>query len=380
MQDEVSAPRFELTGEDERTLILTLSGEWKLHHGVPSLDPIRQRIQESKDLEELSLVAPNLTEYDSTLLAFLRSLMALCATRDMVVRTDALPPGVVRLLTLSGAVKRHESTRSPKEKPSLFARLGERIIKVGHANLEVLSFLGETTLAFSRLLRAKARFRRVDLMLFLQECGAQALPIISLISVLVGIILAFVGAVQLRLFGAQIYVADLVGIAMTREMGAMMSAIIMAGRTGAAFAAQLGTMQVNEEIDALQILGISPVEFLVLPRTVALIVMLPLLCIYSDLMGILGGALIGVGMLDLSLVEYFNETQRAIRMVDFSGGLVKSVVFGIIVALCGCLRGIQCGRSSAAVGMAATSAVVTAIVLIVVADGIFAVVYDVLGI
>ena len=159
----------------------------------------------------------------------------------------------------------------------------------------MVSFLGETSLAFIRLFTGKARFRRVDLVLFIQECGAQALPIVSLISVLVGLILAFVGAVQLRLFGAQIYVADLVGIGMTREMGAMMSAIIMAGRTGAAYAAQLGTMQVNEEIDALETLGLSPVEFLVLPRTLALILMMPLLCLYADFMGILGGGFIGVG-------------------------------------------------------------------------------------
>lgn len=167
---------------------------------------------------------------------------------------------------------------------------------------------------------------------------------------------------------------------MTREMGAMMAAIIMAGRTGAAYAAQLGTMQVNEEIDALQTLGLSPVEFLVLPRTLALILMMPLLCIYADFMGILGGGLIGVMMLDLSPVAYFTQTQRAITLVHLSAGVIKSVVFGVIIALSGCMRGMQCGRSSAAVGEATTSAVVTAIVFIIVFDGLFAVIFDVLGI
>jgi phospholipid/cholesterol/gamma-HCH transport system permease protein len=220
----------------------------------------------------------------------------------------------------------------------------------------------------------------VDLMLLIQECGAQALPIVTLISILVGLILAFVGAVQLKMFGAQIYVADLVGIAMAREMGAMMTGIIMAGRTGAAFAAQLGTMQVNEEIDALKTLGISPMEFLVMPRIIALVLMMPLLCIYADFMGILGGLLVGIGMLDLSFMEYLNETREALTLTHFSVGIFKGVVFGILVALSGCLRGMQCGRSSSAVGLAATSAVVTAIVAIIMCDGLFAIITNTLGI
>jgi phospholipid/cholesterol/gamma-HCH transport system permease protein len=214
----------------------------------------------------------------------------------------------------------------------------------------------------------------------MQEVGAQALPIISLISFLVGVILAFMGAIQLTQFGAQIFVANLVGIGMAREMAAMMVGIILAGRTGAAFAAQLGTMQVNEEIDALATLGFPPMEFLVLPRMLALILMTPLLCVYANLMGILGGALIGVAVLDLPPIAWFQQTQGAIRLTDFAGGLVKSAVYGVVVAIVGCLRGLQCGRSSAAVGVATTSAVVTSIVFIVVSMAILTVVYNVLGI
>ena len=166
------------------------------------------------------------------------------------------------------------------------------------------------TLTFVRLFRMKVRFRAVDLFLLIQQSGVQALPIVTLISFLVGVILAFVGAVQLEQFGAQIYVADLVGIAMVREMGAMMTGIIMAGRTGAAFAAQLGTMKVTQEIDALTTMGISPLEFLVLPRMIALVLMMPLLCLYADVVGILGGAAIGVGMLDLSWTTYYHETSK----------------------------------------------------------------------
>jgi phospholipid/cholesterol/gamma-HCH transport system permease protein len=220
----------------------------------------------------------------------------------------------------------------------------------------------------------------VDLFGIIQDCGPNALPIVTLISFLVGLILAFMGAVQLQSFGAQIYVADLVAIAATREMGCLMTGIIMAGRTGAAFAAQLGTMRVNEEIDALVTMGIQPMDFLVLPRMVALILMMPLLTVYSDLLAIMGGAFVGVTMLDLGFIEYLDRTAQALTLTNFSLGIVKGAIFGILVALSGCLRGIQSGRSAAAVGLAATSAVVTAIVLIVVAEGIFAVVLNALKI
>ena len=197
---------------------------------------------------------------------------------------------------------------------------------------------------------------------------------------LLGLILAFIGAVQLMMFGAQIYVADLVGIAMVRVMGAVMAGIIMAGRTGAAFAAQLGTMQVNEEIDALETLGISPMEFLVLPRMLALALMMPLLCLYADFMGVLGGFIVGVTMLDLNVMEYYNQTRAAIHLNNLWIGLFQSAVFGVLVALAGCLRGMQCGRSASAVGDAATSAVVTGIVSIVVATAVITVLCNVLGI
>jgi phospholipid/cholesterol/gamma-HCH transport system permease protein len=220
----------------------------------------------------------------------------------------------------------------------------------------------------------------VDLTLTIQECGARALPIVSLISMLVGMILAFVGAVQLQMFGAEIYVANLVGIAMVRVMGAVMTGIIMAGRTGGAFAAQLGTMEVNEEIDALRTLGISPMEFLVLPRMLGLALMMPLLCLYADLMGILGGLIVGVGMLDLTLMQYFLQTRNALGLNHLLIGLFQGAVFGILVALAGCLRGMQCGRSAAAVGDASTSAVVTGIVSIIVATALVTIVCNVLGI
>ena len=263
---------------------------------------------------------------------------------------------------------------------SFLSRVGEEVVDFFRSSGEILAFIGEAFTAFVRFMAGKARFRGGDLIQILQECGIEALPIISLISLLVGLILAFVGAVQLVLFGAQIYVANLVGIAMIRVMGAVMTGIIMAGRTGAAFAAQLGTMEVNEEIDAFRTMGISPMEFLVLPRLIGLTLMMPLLCLYADLMGILGGLIVGVGMLDLSAVEYYNQTKASVNLNDLWIGLFQSMIFGVLVAVAGCLRGMQCARSASAVGDATTSAVVTGIVSIIVATAVVTVVCNVLGI
>jgi phospholipid/cholesterol/gamma-HCH transport system permease protein len=258
--------------------------------------------------------------------------------------------------------------------------VGNKTIHLIEDCRELLSFTGTITLSYLRLFTGKAQFLTSDFLYFLEECGPSALPIVSLISVLVGIILAFVGAVQLQLFGAEIFIANLVGLGMTREMGAMMAAIIMAGRTGAAFAAQLGTMQVNEEIDALQTMGINPVDFLVLPRLSALVIMMPLLALWADLLGIGGGFLIAALTLDISMAEYYNQTVNAIALRHFGVGIFKATVFGYLVAFSGCLRGMQCGRSASAVGTAATSAVVTSIVLIVVSDAIMTVLFKILKI
>jgi phospholipid/cholesterol/gamma-HCH transport system permease protein len=298
----------------------------------------------------------------------------------MVVDQRGLPAGVQRLLALAAAVPEQEEARRRGAPLPWLDGIGTAVLAGWQGAWDILGFIGDTVLASLRLMRGKAYFRRVDLVLFLQQCGAQALGIVTLISFLVGLILAFIGAVQLRKFGAQIYVADLVGLAVTREMGAMMTGVILAGRTGAAFAAQLGTMQVNEEIDAYTTLGISPMEFLVLPRMLALVLMMPLLCVYADLLGILGGVVVATGLLDISLVEYVNETRAAVSLTDIGLGVVKSGLFGVLIALAGCLRGMQCGRSASAVGDAATSAVVTGIVFIIASDGLLAVLTEAIGI
>jgi len=361
------------------TFIVKLGGNWNIVDGLPSTEQLQNQIGSAPRPARVIFDTGGLGAWDSSLLTFLIKLIGFCTEKAVAVSKEGLPEGVARLIDMASAVPEKKDARKQSGRAPFLSRVGETTLEFGTSAAEMLSFIGEASLAFLRFLRGKARFRRSDLFLLIQECGAQALPIVSLISVLVGLILAFVGAVQLKLFGAQIYVADLVGIGMAREMGAMMTAIVMAGRTGAAFAAQLGTMEVNEEIDALKTLGMSPMEFLVLPRMLALVLMLPLLCLYADLMGILGGGIIGVGMLDISPMQYFNETLSALNLTQFLAGLIKAAVFGVLVALSGCLRGMQCGRSASAVGDAATSAVVTAIVSIIVSDAILTVVYDRIG-
>ncbi|HOV88237.1 MAG TPA: ABC transporter permease [Syntrophobacteraceae bacterium] len=372
-------PRVIFLPRDGDGLVVRLTGHWNLAEGLLSTDSARREIEGHPTLKTVSFEAWDLAGWDSSLLSYLVQLHQVCVQKNLDVEWDRLPEGLRKLLVLATAVPESKEARRREGRSSLLRRIREGLSGIGLSALEMVEFIGEVWLSLVRLVRGKARFRPSDLGYLIQECGANALPIVSLISVLVGVILAYVGAIQLRLFGAQIYVADLVGLGMAREMGAMMTAIIMAGRTGAAFAAQLGTMQVNEEIDALKTLGISPMEFLVLPRMIALVIMLPPLCLYADLMGILGGALVGIGTLDLSPLLYFNETQSAVELQDFLAGLVKAAVFGALIAVSGCLRGMQCGRSASAVGEAATSAVVTAIVFIIVSDAILTVIYDIIG-
>ncbi len=370
--------KFKRRGEE--TLLMLLSGSWKLGNELPSADDIGKKIQSYTWIQRIAFDARGITGWDSGLLTFLKKVMDRSSRKKILVDKGGLPHGVQRLLSLAAAVPEKKGTRSVPERESFLSRVGSDTVYFFVSAGEMLGFIGEAFLAFMKLLAGRARYRRSDLILTIQECGAQALPIVSLISLLVGLILAFIGAVQLRLFGAEIYVADLVGIAMVRVMGAIMTGIIMAGRTGAAFAAQLGTMEVNEEIDALRTLGVSPMEFLVLPRMLALTIMMPLLCLYANLMGILGGLLVGVGMLDLNLVQYYNQTREAVSLTDLSIGLFQAGIFGVLVALAGCLRGMQCGRSASAVGDATTSAVVTGIVSIIVATAIITVMCEVIGI
>jgi phospholipid/cholesterol/gamma-HCH transport system permease protein len=356
-------------------LRIELVGNWREQDEVPALTSVAQALEAAPPAQRLTFETTALTGWDSGLVTLVLDLMALGAQRRVVVEQDGLPDGLRRLVHLATAVPERQGARRETIRAPFLARVGQETLSLMASVGDLLGFIGDALLALGAFLRGRARFRRVEFILLMQECGVQALPIVTLICFLVGAILAFIGAVQLAMFGAQIYVANLVGMAMVLEMGAMMTAIIMAGRTGAAFAAQLGTMTVNEEIDALTTLGLSPMEFLVVPRLLALVTMMPLLTLYGDLLGILGGGLIGVTVLGISPVEYFNQTRAALTLSACAQGLIKGSVYGMLVALAGCLRGMQCGRSAAAVGQAATSAVVTGIVCIITASALLTVIF-----
>jgi phospholipid/cholesterol/gamma-HCH transport system permease protein len=362
------------------TLLIRLAGDWIIGEGIPSVEEVQKQADSGPPVQHIAFDTQDLGRWDSCLITFLIKVFDQFSSRQIDTNREGLPEGVRRLLDLAAAVPEKKDAHKEALREPLLVQVGKASMDIARHAGALVTFLGESTIAFGKFFVGKAKFRRSDLWLTIQQCGIDALPIVTLISFLVGLILAFVGAIQLAMFGAQIFIANLVGIAMAREMAAIMTGIIMAGRTGAAFAAQIGTMQVNEEVDALITMGVAPMEYLVLPRMLALIVMMPLLCIYANLVGILGGLVVGAGMFDISFIKYMEQTRLALNLTHFGLGIFKSAIFGVLVAIAGCLQGMECGRSASAVGDAATSAVVTSIVLIVVTDGFFAVITNIIGI
>jgi phospholipid/cholesterol/gamma-HCH transport system permease protein len=261
-----------------------------------------------------------------------------------------------------------------RAKTSLPEDVGRAVVGVWQDIQSLISFVGELVSALGTASIHPKSVRWRDVVQVAETAGVNALPIIALVSFLMGVIMAFQGAISLRRFGADIFVANLVGLAMLRELGPLMTAIILAGRSGSAFAAELGTMKVREEIDALKTMGLDPVRFLVVTRVTAAVVMMPLLTVFADLLGLIGGAVI-MRSFGIPLITFYHQVQYQVTYGSFVGGLVKSFVFGILVAAIGCLRGLQTTTGASAVGESTTRAVVSGIVLIVITDGIFSVVY-----
>lgn len=290
-----------------------------------------------------------------------------------------LPKNIRDMLTLALKVE----NRPPKDAVSqsgLLERIGKKSFIIYEQVKSALRFMHETNLSLLRFFSGRAIWRRKDFWFIFGDCSYKAVGIIALVSFLVGLILAFVGALQLRTFGAGIYVASMVALGMTRIMAAIMVGIIMAGRTGSSYAATLGTMQVNEEIDALKTLGIKISDYLVTPRLVSLVVTIPFLTLLADALGILGGAVVGVSFLDLSSSSYFDYSIKALSLKNILVGLMHSIVYGIIISLCGCYEGLNAGRDADSVGKATTGAVVTALVWMIVATGILTVILEEMGI
>jgi phospholipid/cholesterol/gamma-HCH transport system permease protein len=365
----LNAPHIQRQIQEDGSLVITFSGDWRIGTDQPCSETLKAWLESARP-GSIQLVGDHLGTWDSSLLTFLLRLFRLAEDLGITIHAEKMPQGVYGMIALSKAVpERQDAVR--QEKPNDFLTLvGEHAIWVKDDFFRLADFVGEVCIAFGRLLIGKSRMRWSDVMLQIQECGPNALAIISLIGFLMGMILAFVGAVQLKVFGAQLLIADLVGLAMAREMGAMMTSILMAGRTGSAFAAELGSMIVNDEVDALKTSGFSPIEFLVLPRILAMFFTIPFLCLFADILGIFGGSIVAAALFDVSIPEYFQQLNSRMRLIDLEVGIGKCAVFGVLVAVAGCFRGLQCQRNAASVGLATTSAVVTGIVFIVVSDAV----------
>jgi len=341
---------------------LELSGDWKLGSTPGITGDANTPWPDSFDTHRLGT-------FDSTLPAYLLRKLRESGLQNPSL--DGLRKDLRGLMELALKVPERDDAKSQDEDPHAITKLGISSSKAWLSLMAFLEFVGHTMLSTLRFFAGRGGFRARDFWLTVQECGVGALPIVALISFLIGMILAFVGNVQLAAFGASLYIADLVGIAMVREMGVMMTAIIMSGRTGAAFAAHIGSMNANQEIDALKTFGFNPFDFLVLPRLFALVLMMPILTIYSNVIGILGGMLVGAGV-GIPPKLFLTEMLSIVDLTQGSLGVIKSVFFGAAIALAGCFHGMKSGRSS--------GAVVASITAIIILDSAFAIIFTILDI
>jgi len=369
MDAQVQKPEVGVNREGG-TLFLELSGCWRSECGLPGFNDAVNGIADRNGCDSLAIRTSKVTGWDSGLMTFIINALEYCRSENIEFDRSELLDDLRKLLDLSQAVPKKDDAQKSTGDGPFFERLGNASLRQLSEAGEMVSFVGECFVSVTSLLRGRSPFRWKDFFVVLQEVGANALVIVTLISFLVGLIIAFLGAVVLLRFGAAYYVSYLVAYGVMREMGSMMTGVIMAGRTGAAFAAQIGSMKVSEEIDALRTLGISPIDFIVLPRMLALFLMMPLLVVYADIIGMLGGGLVSYFMLDIGPNIFMKGMTEAVALPDFYLGMIKAVVFGVIVAVTGCLRGMQCGNSADAVGMAATSAVVTGITMIIFANAL----------
>jgi phospholipid/cholesterol/gamma-HCH transport system permease protein len=368
--EPVAAPGASLRREG-RTLHVTVAGAWMLEAPAPQF-PALLAAADAQAVDTAARVAFDATAlgaWDSSLLIFLLQVRDACDARGIEWDGTGLPDRVARLLALARAVPERvpEAAAPAVSRP---ARLGTAALHLWDAALEMVTFTGAVAQSCARLLLRRSRMQWRQFWVVVQSNASGALPIVTLIALLVGVIIAFLGVVVLKRFGAGYYVSYLVGYGMLREMGALMTGIIMAGRTGAGFAAELGSMKISEEIDAYTTLGISPIDHLVLPRMLGLCVMMPLLVIYADFVGIAGGLIVAVTLLDLTPTQFMGGLLSAVTFSDAALGVFKASIFGVIIGLAGCMKGLQTGSDASAVGRAATSAVVMGITLIIVANAV----------
>jgi phospholipid/cholesterol/gamma-HCH transport system permease protein len=381
MSNDDSQARAEvyITQSSDGKSVIVLSGHLDLAATSTVWKALKSSLNSSVP-REIEVDLKGLTYCDGGGISVLLYLQRLASSLKIPCRLEGLAADYEKLLKLY-PLKKLEGGQSkePKNARVFAEETGKAFVEVLADLRSQVEFLGELGAVMFKTLLHPRTLRFKDLLMVSDASGVRALPIVGIMGVLVGLIMAFQGAVLMKQFGAEIYIADFVGISVTRELGPLITAILVAGRTGSAFAAELGTMKVNEEIDAFTTMGLDPVRFLVVPRVIAATLMTPLLTLYANLAGMAGGALVMTGI-GYPLITYVNRLTSIVSSTDLFGGLFKSLVFGLIVAGSGCLCGLQTGQGASAVGNSATRAVVSSILLIVIADGVFAVLFYFLGI
>jgi phospholipid/cholesterol/gamma-HCH transport system permease protein len=355
-------------------LQVELSGRLDAHSLEQGPERLRELVGRSGP-QELVLDARGLDYLDASGALALNLMLQAAREAGARVRVEGLGESGRNLVALADPeALEARPLIAAQRKLGFLAEVGEGAVKVGRDLRQMVAFVGSFSLAVAGAVRRPQNLRWSDVGLYMERVGVDGLPIVGLISFLLGLIIAFMSSLQLKSFGANIFVADLVALAMVRELGPIMTAVLVAGRSGSAFAAEIGTMKVGEEVDALEVMGYDPVAFLAIPKVLAALLVIPLLTLYADLLGIAGGLLVGVMGLDLTIYSYVQETAGALSVFDITSGVVKSLVFALIIAGVGCQRGFTVRGGAQAVGTATTSAVVAAMFFIIVADSAFAII------
>ena len=372
-------PDLELVQVD-RQLRLALSGDWTTE-ALSGKEPQLARVLEHPRAADVVLDLSAVTEFDTagawTVVRTARQFEEAGASVSIQGADEA------RQRLLEAVSEREPPPPPPKPLPfplGLLARIGTATVAVAADARALVAFLGLVTLTFLSVLLRPARMRVTSLVFHMQKTGIDALPIVGLLAFLIGVVLAYQGADQLARFGAQIYTVNLLGISILREMGILITAIIVAGRSGSAFTAQIGTMKVNQEVDAMRTIGLDPTEVLVLPRILALVLVLPLLTFYANIMGLIGGGVMVWTLLDIPPDVFLRQLQAAVNLNSFLVGMVKAPIFAFVIGLVGCFEGLRTGGNAESVGTQTTRAVVEAIFLVIVLDALFSVFFSFIGV
>ncbi len=371
---ESQSCQYEVVDDPEKGLTIRLRGAMNAANAPGLIREFRGMLKD-RDLSSLTVDLGEVTYLDDFGTLVLTELRNMAAEVKAAFKIENARNKVAQMLEVLHFDRLDRKISFEKVRPpGIFVRLGDATFRHASDLKYLISFIGSVCLSLIHVCLHPRSLRREDTFLCMQRTGVDALPIVGLISFLLGLIMAFMSSVQLQQFGANIYVASLVSLAMTRELGPIMTAIIVAGRSGSAFAAEIGTMKVSEEVDALFTMGFDPTRFLVVPKMIASVIVVPVLTLFSDLFAILGGMVVGVFILDLTASAYIDQTLKTLTLFDVFWGFFKGAIFALLIAWVGCLRGFRVTGGAASVGQATTSAVVSSIFLIILTDSVLSVI------